>query len=145
MDYLEKNWRKLLRDDVKDDNKYQQTILALGVGEDLLHVTRFFTNHGYCNVRGWNAEHQDLKKTPLPLPDHVADVIVVRSILPGSMIVRAHMVKEIKRLAKAGCMLMIEFIADPKDAKNLAPQADVILKFDWTVVDNQRGKCVLQS
>jgi len=142
--YLEMHWRMLLRDDVQDHNKYMQTILLVGTGATL-DMTRFLKERGYGNLSVNDVGHSDLNKVRLSLPDETADVIIAHAAFNVVVTERAHLVKELKRVAKGNCRLLLDLDGKIPDDKLLGVQADLIQRFDWNVLDNRKTKCILQN
>ena len=143
-EYLERHWRMLLRDDVPDPNKYKQAILLVGTGATL-DTIRFLRAQGYRNLSVHDVGHADLNKFRLPLPDETADAIIAHAVFNTVVTERAHLVKELKRIASGGCRLLLDLDGKIPEDKLLTVQADLIQRFDWKVLDNRRAKCILQS
>jgi hypothetical protein len=145
-DYLEVCWKALVRDDVIDHNKYNQTILVLGADPE--HTIRFLRRYGYGNVASMVYDDAHKHITQLPFPEQSVDTIVVQYV-PGitNAADRKQFVDECKRIARGGCMLMLDLqtAGIPADHKGLKIQAEFIERFDWTVLDNRKARCLLRQ
>ena len=148
--YLAQHWKTLVRHELTDNNKYKQSLLVLSYGKT--NAVDFLSKKGYGNVAHIDFKNpQDDKRMHHNEPTfcHPAslDGIYVEKIFSiFENEEKEYLVKEIRRIARPSCLLMIDlYTSAPKYKDVLELQSWLIGEFDWTVQHNDRGQCILQK